>query len=149
MEYGLTSYEHIYGILRTFINEPSICKNIMNHKKQLEDTEIVEFHSKRLKDISGSHFMLRNSYEGKLATIDLQFVPVVVKPDHLFTFYNLTGISYQVVDFIHELIKLKNTDALENTFIVDYKEWLEDDDREFSRLSKKLMLRMKEISNRI
>ena len=44
----------------------------------------------------------------------------IVKPDHLFTFYNLTGISYQVVDFIHELIKLKNTDALENTFIVDY-----------------------------
>ena len=38
MEYGLTSYEHIYGTLRIFINEPSICKNIMNHKKQLEDT---------------------------------------------------------------------------------------------------------------
>ena len=149
MEYGLTSYEHIYGILRIFINEPSICKNIMDHKKQLEATEIVEFHSKRLKDISGSHFMLRNSYEGKLATIDLQFVPVVVKPDHLFTFYNLTGISYQVVDFIHELIKLKNPDALENTFIVDYKEWLHDDDTLFAKLSKKLMLRMKEISNRI
>lgn len=38
MEYGLTSYEHIYGILLIFINEPSICKYIMNHKKKLEDT---------------------------------------------------------------------------------------------------------------
>jgi len=147
MEYGLTSYEHIYGILRIFINEPSICKNIMNHKKQLEDTEIVEFHSKRLKDISGSHFMLRDSYEGNLSAA--QILADIVKPDHLFTFYNLTGISYQVVDFIHELIKLKNTDALENTFIVDYKEWLHDDDTLFSKLSKKIMLRMKGISNRI
>ena len=147
MEYGLTSYEHIYGILRIFINEPSICKNIMNHKKQLEDTEIVEFHSKRLKDISGSHFMLRDSYEGNLSAA--QILADIVKPDHLFTFYNLTGISYQVVDFIHELIKLKNPDALENTFIVDYKEWLHDDDTLFSKLSKKIMLRMKGISNRI
>jgi len=147
MEYGLTSYEHIYGILRIFINEPSICKNIMNHKKQLEDTEIVEFHSKRLKDISGSHFMLRDSYEGNLSAA--QILADIVKPDHLFTFYNLTGISYQVVDFIHELIKLKNPDSLENTFIVDYKEWLDDDDTLFSRLSKQIMLQMKIISNRI
>ena len=147
MEYGLTSYEHIYGTLRIFINEPSICKNIMNHKKQLEDTEILEFHSKRLKDISGSHFMLRDSYEGNLSAA--QILADIVKPDHLFTFYNLTGISYQVVDFIHELIKLKNPDALENTFIVDYKEWLDDDDTLFSRLSKQIMLQMKIISNRI
>jgi len=146
MEYGLTSYEHIYGILRIFINEPSICKNIMNHKKQLEDTEIVEFHSKRWEDIAGSHFMLRDLYEAQVAPDD----PTdIVKPDHLFTFYNLTGISYQVVDFIHALIKLKNTDALENTFIVDYKEWLHDDDTLFSRLSKQIMLQMKPISKNI
>ena len=147
MEYGLTSYEHIYGILRIFINEPSICKYIMNHKKQLEDTEILEFHSKRLKDISSSHFMLRDSYEGNLS--EAQRLADIVKPDHLFTFYNLTGISYQVVDFIHELIKLKNTDALENTFIVDYKEWLEEDDKLFSKLSKQIMLQMKAFSKRI
>ena len=144
MEYGLTSYEHIYGTLRIFINEPSICKYIMNHKKQLEDTEIVEFHSKRLKDISSSHFMLRDSYEFSIA--EAQRLADIVKPDHLFTFYNLTGISYQVVDFIHELIKLKNPDALENTFIVDYKEWLHDDDTLFANLSKEIMLQMKEIS---
>ena len=119
----------------------------MNHKKQLEDTEIVEFHSKRLKDISGSHFMLRDSYEGNLSAA--QILADIVKPDHLFTFYNLTGISYQVVDFIHALIKLKNPDALENTFIVDYKQWLEEDDTLFANLSKQIMLQMKEISNRI
>ena len=147
MEYALTTYEDIYGILRIFINEPSICKYIMNHKKQLEDTEILEFHSKRLKDISSSYFMLRDSYEFRIA--EAQRLADVVKPDHLFTFYNLTGISYQVVDFIHELIKLKNTDALENTFIVDYKEWLEDDDKLFSHLSNQIMLQMKAISKNI
>ena len=147
MEYGLTSYEQIYGILRIFINEPSICKYIMNHKKQLEDTEILEFHSKRWEDIAGSHFMLRDSYEFRIA--EAQRLADIVKPDHLFTFYNLTGISYQVVDFIHELIKLKNTDSLENTFIVDYKEWLHDDDTLFSTLSKQIMLEMKEFSKNI
>ena len=147
MEYGLTSYEHIYGILRIFINEPSICKNIMNHKRQLEDTEILEFHSKRWKDISSSYFMLRDSYEFRIA--EAQRLADIVKPDHLFTFYNLTGISYQVVDFIHDLIKLKNPDALENTFIVDYKKWLDDDDTLFANLSKQIMLQMKAISNRI
>ena len=147
MEYGLTSYEHIYGILRIFINEPSICKYIMNHKKQLEDTEILEFHSKRWKDISGSHFMLRDSYEGNVSVAER--LADIVKPDHLLTFYNLTGISYQVVDFIHALIKLKNPDALENTFIVDYKEWLHDDDTLFSTLSQQIMLEMKQFSERI
>ena len=147
MEYGLTSYEQIYGILRIFINEPSICKYIMNHKKQLEDTEILEFHYKRWKDISSSYFMLRDSYEFRIA--EAQRLADIVKPDHLFTFYNLTGISYQVVDLIHELIKLKNPDALENTFIVDYKEWLEEDDTLFANLSKQIMLEMKEFSKRI
>ena len=84
MEYGLTSYEHIYGVLRIFINEPSICKYIMNHKKQLEDTEILEFHSKRWKDISSSYFMLRDSYEFRIA--EAQRLADIVKPDHLFTF---------------------------------------------------------------
>ena len=41
MEYGLTSYEHIYGILRLFINEPSICKYIMNDKFWFEDPSIL------------------------------------------------------------------------------------------------------------
>ena len=144
MEYGLTSYEHIYGILRLFINEPSICKYIMNHKKQLEDTETVEYHSKRWETIAGTHFMLHDTHERR-------FYPVnyIVKPDHLFTFFNLTGISYQVVDFIHELIKLKNPDALENTFIVDYKEWLHYDDTLFSTLSNKIMSQMMAFSTRI
>ena len=141
MEYALTTYEDIYGILRIFINEPSICKYIMNHKKQLEDAEILEFHYKRWKDISSSYFILRDSYEFRIT--EAQRLGDIVKPDHLLTFYNLTGISYQVVDFIHELIKLKNPDALENTFIINYKEWLEDDDKLFSTLSKQIMLQMK------
>ena len=46
-------------------------------------------------------------------------------------------------------VKLKNTDALENTFIVDYKEWLQDDDTLFANLSKQIMLQMKDISKNI
>ena len=140
----MTLYEHIYGILRLFINEPSICKYIMNHTKQLEDTETLEYHYKRWETIAGSHFMLHDTHEGKIYSVNY-----IVRPDHLFTFFNLTGISYQVVDFIHELIKLKNPDALENTFIVDYKEWLHYDDTLFSTLSKKIMSQMMAFSTRI
>jgi len=116
----------------------------MNHTKQLEDTETLEYHYKRWETIAGSHFMLHDTQEGK-------FYPVnyIVRPDHLFTFFNLTGISFQFVDFIHELIKLKNPDALENTFIVDYKEWLHYDDTLFSTLSNKIMSQMMAFSTRI
>jgi len=145
MEYGLTSYEHIYGILRLFINEPSICKYIINYKKKLEDTDTLEYHSKQWEDIAGSHFMLRDTHEGRYSHV-FDYEKYIVKPDHQFTFYNLTGISYQIIDYIRELIKLKNSDALENTFIGDYKEWLHHDDALYSELSKKIMRQMKSLA---
>jgi len=145
MEYGLTSYEHIYGILRLFINEPTICKYILNYKKQLEEIDTLEYHSKRWETIAGSHFMLRDSHEGKYSLI-VNYETYLVKPDHRFTFYHLTGISYQIIDLIHELIKLKNIDALENSFINNYKEYLNYDDALYSELSKKIMVQMKSIS---
>ena len=76
----------------------------------------------------------------------------VIKKDHKPIFYNLTGISYQVVELIHELIKIKN----ENKEIfsngvtiniplpyIEYKDWLKHDDKLYSILSKKIMFEMK------
>tara|TARA_B110001469_G_scaffold104866_1_gene103947 strand:- start:34 stop:264 length:231 start_codon:yes stop_codon:yes gene_type:complete len=68
----------------------------------------------------------------------------VVKLDHTLNFYNVTGISYQVICLIQELIKLKNTDLIANSFITDYKQSLHYDDKLYSELSKKIMSRINE-----
>ena len=70
----------------------------------------------------------------------------IVKKDHNPIFYNLTGLSYQVVDLIHQLIKLHKVDIYDLrrfTFIWNYKHWLERDDKLYSILSSKIMNAMK------
>ena len=69
----------------------------------------------------------------------------IVKKDHNPIFYNLTGLSYQVVDLIHQLIKLHKVDIYDtdDTFIWNYKHWLERDDKLYSILSSKIMNAMK------
>jgi hypothetical protein len=69
----------------------------------------------------------------------------IVKKDHKPIFYELTGISYQVVELIHQLIKLKNEELIENTFITDYKERLKQDDKLYRILADKIMISMKEV----
>ena len=142
MEFSLTKDENIYGILRLFINEPHICKGIIKYKKYLEGKETLNYHYKRWENIAGSHYILKDTQYDKFSII---FTPdnYIVKIDHKPIFFNLTGISYQVVELIHELIKLKNKDSMRNTFVEDYKEWLHYDDKLFSKLSKKIMEKMK------
>ena len=43
--------------------------------------------------------------------------------------------------------KLKNKDSIRNTFVEDYKEWLNYDDKLVSKLSKKIMFLMKKKLN--
>ena len=142
MEFSLTKDENIYGILRLFINEPHICKDIIKYKKYLEGKETLNYHYKRWENIAGSHYILKDTQHDKFSII---FTPdnYIVKIDHKPFFFNLTGISYQVVELIHELIKLKNKDSIRNTFVEDYKAWLNYDDKLFSKLSKKIMEKMK------
>ena len=61
----------------------------------------------------------------------------VVKPDYDLSFYKKTGISYQIIELIHELIKIKK-DCFEwfkeiNNF-KEYHEWLEHDDNLYTIL---------------
>ena len=146
MEYALTKDENIFGILRLFINEPSICKKIIKYKKYLEKKDSLDYHFKRWEDIAGAHYILHDTHQGKFSSIS-STDNYIVKIDHKPLFFNLTGISYQVVELIHELIKLKNKDSIRNTFVEDYKEWLNYDDKLFSKLSKKIMFLMKKKFN--
>ena len=141
MEYALSNDENIYGILRLFINEPSICKNIIKYKKYLEEKETLDYHFKRWEDIAGSHYILHDTHEGKFSYI-FNEDDYIVKLDHKLNFFNLTGISYQVIELLHELIKI-NRICSENTHIEDYKYWINYDDKLYAILSKKIMFKMK------
>jgi len=53
-------------------------------------------------------------------------------------FYNLTGISYQIVELIHEIIKIKNQDDLcfrDLDGLKIQEEWIKSDDLLFSKLA--------------
>jgi len=143
MKYALSNDENIYGILRLFINEPSICKNIIKYKKYLEEKETLDYHFKRWEDIAGSHYILHDTHEGKFSYI-FNEEDYIVKPDHKLNFFNFTGISYQVIELLHELIKI-NRICSENTHIEDYKYWINNDDKLYTILSKKIMFEMKKI----
>ena len=130
--------------LSTFIPEISICKNILKHKKNLENIDTMKYHMERWENIAGEHYHMHNNHNNKFSYI-FDETNYVIKKDMLPHFFNLTGISYQVVELIHELIKLKNEYKLHDIrYNSDsYITMLKQDDRLYSFLSKKIMDAMK------
>ena len=130
--------------LLTFIPEISICKLILKHKKILENIDIMKYYMERWENIAGEHYYMHDNHTDKCSYI-FDETNYVVKVDMLPYFYNNTGISYQVVKLIHELIILKNDYTLHDirynsdTYIT----MLKHDDKLFSLLAKKIMEAMK------
>ena len=98
----------------------------------------MNYYINRWENIAGTHYMLHDTHMGKFSTIfnDKHYI---IKKDHKPIFFNLTGISYQVVELIHELIKIK---LYPKYMGLGYKEWLKHDDELYSILSKKIMSKM-------
>lgn len=130
--------------LYNFIPEISICKNILKYKKDLENIDTMKYHIERWENIAGEHHYMHDNHNNKFSYI-FDETNYIVKVDMLPKFYNLTGISYQVIELIHELIKLKNEYKLHdvrynsNSYIT----MLKQDDRLYSFLAKKIMDAMK------
>ena len=142
----VTKDESILLILKEVLHHNiDVCKLIIQQKKSLEAKETMEYYYDRWKNIAGSFYRLRETDEDKYSLI-CDYTTFVVKKDHLPIFYNLTGISYQVIDLIHQLIKLHRVDRddTQETFIWNYKYWLERDDKLYSVLTNKLMRAMNE-----
>jgi hypothetical protein len=140
----LTKDESILLILKELLHHNTdICKLIIYKKNTIEAKETMEYYYDRWENIAGSHYRLHDTHDGKYSLIwdDSNYK---VKKDHNPIFYNLTGISYQIIELIHQLIKLKNDELIENTFITDYKEWIEHDDKLFSFLADKIRIAMNE-----
>jgi len=138
----LSSDETILLYLKEKINHNvDICKYILKQKKELERKETLDWYIERWENIAGSHYILHDTHEGKFSYI-FNEENYIVKPDHKLNFINLTGISYQVIELLHELIKI-NRICSENTHIEDYKYWINNDDKLYAILSKKITERMK------
>ena len=122
----LSTNKRIIFLLSQLINEPGICEKIVEIKDEEEKKDALKYHYERWVNIAGSHYILHDTHMGKFSIIHDE-TNYIVKKDHKPTFYNITGISYQVIELIHELIKSINTD------------YLEYDDILYSKLAKLIM----------
>ena len=137
MEISLKRDEIILLYLKEYIPIREICNKIIKLKNNLEKEDTLEYHTNRWNTICKEHIYTRNNQCGKFSYIfDLN--QYIVKPDHRINYYQMTGISYQVVELIYELIRIKN-EKLWDMEIEDKDEWLIHDDKLYSKLSKMIM----------
>ena len=109
-------------------------------KNILEDEDTFDYHNDRWSSIAGSHYIAHDTHQNKFSYI-FNDGRSIVHIDHKMDFYNLTGISYQIVELIHDLIKIKNEDGIYFRVVLHrclktQDEWLKSDDLLFSKLAK-------------
>ena len=139
-EISLTNDENINMILSRFIPIPEIRKDIINKKKELESEETLEYYNEIWKNIIGYYFVTRDTKVGKFSQI-LDGKKYIIKPDHRLEFFERTGLSYQIIELLHELILLKSDDSIIDN--IDYEYWLDHDDILYGKMSKMIMIEMK------
>lgn len=138
----LTNDETILLLLKEVLNHNiDVCKYIMKFKHSIEESDTLNYHIHRWRTIAKSHYDLHKTHEGKFSYI-FNLDKYVIKEDHKRIFFYRTGVSYQLIELLHELIKLYRIDTV-NSHIEDYKYWVEHDDMLFSHLATKIMKKMK------
>ena len=129
----LSSDETILLYLKCLCNEVSICKYILYYKKSIEYDENMKYHIYRWVNIVGVYMFDNTKYFSSSSFI-LNVNIFTVKKDVNPRFYNITGISYQIINMIHQLVKIFKTND---------NRWLKYQDKLFSILSCKIMDEMK------
>jgi len=141
MEYSLNRDEYIRLYLKVFIPTPEICNKIIKMKNKSENEDTLKYHMDRFENIVGEYYYTRDTHTGKFSYVH-DGLNYIVKKDHRRQFYNLTGISYQIVELIHELIRILHENSWD--FEIDEKkDWLRYDDSLYSELSKRIMIEMR------
>ena len=143
MEYSLKNDEKIRLYLKVFIPIPEICNKIIKLKNDSEYKETLKYHNDIWETIAGEHYFTRDNHYGKFSYIH-DGINYIVKRDHRVYFYQMTGISYQVIELIHELIRINHENSWDFE-IDDKKDWLQYDDKLYSELSKRIMIEMRRI----
>ena len=141
MEYSLKNDEYIRLYLKVFIPIPELCNKIIKIKNTEEENETLEYHIDRWINIAGEYYYTRDNHTGKFSHI-FDNRNFIIKRDHRLNFYHMTGISYQIVGLIHELIKINHENSWD--FEMEEKgEWLRYDDTLYNILSNKIMIEMR------
>tara|TARA_Y100000389_G_C17390986_1_gene479854 strand:- start:29 stop:466 length:438 start_codon:yes stop_codon:yes gene_type:complete len=135
--------DEILLILKELLNHNIyICKIILKQKKTIENNENRIYYLERYQKIAKEHYCLHNNHTDKFSYV-LNSKNYIIKTDFKLDYYKYTGISYQIIELIHELIKLKNDKYIKDQ---EYKSWLDYDDKLYSILSEKITNQMNSIS---
>jgi len=132
---NLSSNQIIFLYLKKLLNHNlDICCHILKLKikNEIEDNE--NYHKIRYEKIAKEHYYLHKNHADKFSYIHNSDL-YTLKNDFKLDYYNYTGISYQIVELIHELIKLKNDKYIETE---KYEYWLDHDDKLYSLLANKI-----------
>ena len=105
MEFALTYDENIYGLLRYFINDCYLIKYIMSIKKKLEYNDALEYYLHKWENICGFYFSGVDRLIVERSVSPFHAFPII---DTNFTFFYKTGISYQVIYLVFQLIEETN-----------------------------------------
>ena len=137
---NLSIDEEILLLLKELLNHNiEICKIVLKYKKGKENLENKLYYSGRYEKIAKEHYYMHDNHVGKFSYIHDSHI-YVLKKDFKLDYYKYTGISYQIIELIHELIKLKNDKYI--TKDEGYEYWLNHDDELYSVLSEKIMKEM-------
>ena len=144
MYYSLKNDELILLYLLRLLPITDICNKIIKFKNEIEYKDTMDYYLDRYDNICKEHYNTKNNHYGKFSYI-FDNKNYIIKRDHRLHFYKLTGISYQVLELLYELIRINNDNSFDIN-IDDKKEWLKYDDILYSELSKHIMVEMKKIN---
>ena len=137
---NLSQNETLLMILNRIFTIKELSLKIIHIKSILEKEDINNYYNERYNKIAKEYYFLCDNHIDKFSIIHDNKC-YIVKRDFKLDYYNYTGISYQVICLLHELIKLKNEKYI--TQDEGYKYWLNHDDKLYSLLSDKIMNKMK------
>ena len=144
---NLSSNEEILLLLKELFNHNiDICINILKLKLKKEKRENLEYHGERYNKIVKEHYYLHKNHENKFSYI-FNDESYVIKNDFKLDFFNYTGVSYQIIELIHGLIKNRNELVTDIYDEITGKSWLEYEDKLYSILSEKITNQMNSIKD--
>jgi len=154
----LSNNDRIIYYLSYFIDEPNICKNIVDLKTEMEEKEAFDYHFERWETIAGTYYKSFEYNQWRERTPYSYVVDsnrYIAKKDRRLDYYLETGISFQVRDLLLDILSNskeflsdpilgyieKFRFTIDETSILnkDVKEWRKEDDQIYSILAQKIM----------
>jgi|TARA_B110000046_G_C12676246_1_gene266626 hypothetical protein len=142
---NLSSNQIILLYLKELFNHNlDICFYILKLKIKIENIENKFYYQIRYNKIAKEHYYLHKYHTNKFSYI-FNDKSYIIKNDFKLDYFNYTGISYQIIELIHELIKNRKELVSDIYNELTGKSWLDYEDELYSILSDKITMSMKQI----